>query len=1610
MATLKNRSKVNKKFILLICGFFVFAVFVLGGIYYWSYAAAPERNIRIGDECVIAAQAAEIAGNQEEAYKKYQEALSRYGRSLNKRQNNLAYSQKLIDTLDLMTPKTSSDAQELYQRRIAYMQKQTRAAPGDARVWIKLAKTLMERAQIFDSSNLWQEVVELCDDALLKIPQSDPSFVEIEGIRIESLLKEEEIFTADVRLETETAAVNYLKERPQDTKVWSGLLRSIESDIGRLATSSRISESQARALEFERVLAQAKAAVPANPLIGIEEVRYLIRQRQLKNPTVTPLAIRTAFNPLLWKNGDRESKDFQIETTLSGNVLSEIATIASAIQDTVALDRAIGALQNFVNTHPNAMMELNAIGKLQKSADQFDAALATFEQVLAMPKSKVSLIAAFSDELKASALEDMFSIEFGQWQMAQTLVLKAEAFKKAQAIRDRLIAVSVGRDGELAILRADARLAFARGDYLSAITKTEEIFARQKKVPADLFLLSAISLAERGEQGAALLKINSAIAEYPESAQFYLIRAGIEIKLGRLMDAKRSITKMLSIDPENIEAQTILTQLKKVSSDGTLNLGDPVVKILGDAELTATEGDVVNAVAQIQAALAQYPTDLRLQRTQIQWLLFLGNLPEAQQAVNQFLVANPNDPILRQLKILSAIPKALDRVKVFVNEPNPDGTVRSEGEKAVALALGLTSLRDSLKSRIASTSQENMPALTLEISEVASAAKEALVKAVELEPGDSSLIDRLYSESLNDKSTEQADKLVLQAEKYCKEKAIPILLRGRIALERNDFKAAIESFEQAVLIPGATAAAYRLLGLAREKSGDIEGAREAYSISYERRPNDIVTIQLYTALLLKSGKTTEARQVMRAAMLAMPESVAIRNAYFSMEAVYGNMAQSILERRRMYSVRPSDSENARQLMKLLLEVAPSRELILKSDGTEMYQPKEWDSMDRMRQEQALKSLAEINAAEAAELYAVLLKINPNDRATIRTYAASMLRAGRGIEGESILKEVAENATGENAWQFWIDLGEQQLQSNRIREAIISLTKAIELDQTPTSIASMQVSNLWSDRRQPVRALEVLDAAYLKKPTVTLARMIAGLRLETRNFAGARAMMSEIGKLTAAQAPSFSDRLLAADIANAELDESFLKLNETEYNRIDGEFQKLIEEAIRLEPANPLPFVVRASSFQRRFQRSGKVDSMIQAKSDIGRAIELQGNYWPATRLLASLQLDNGQIDESIQTVRRFIEQNPRLVEARRALVAYQLASGDSLSAIQTVKEILKLEPKNIIWLQLISEAHLSASLKLDAAKDNEDIFQISRNPDSLLQAILFRATNSPPDFEGILLALKMAPTLIQTVPFLQMIAAASIAGTAETESQRNQGIIQLREIYKAVEKSNGALTDPWILAVSALYPPKTSEKFEPFVLDACGNKPDSSLNRALAQQYIDVGPSGFPKARQYAIRALESAANEEDKLNALRVVAGVEYKQGNYAEAAKLFEQALAIRPDDLPIINNVAYLEAGNLKTVPQAIERARKAAAVNPINPDLMDTLGFALMRAGELPEAVHLLRRSARLQPTAMVYAHLAEALQLSGRSDEAKASLKIAVGLKPDAEAQEAIDKIIKSIRE
>jgi uncharacterized protein HemY len=82
----------------------------------------------------------------------------------------------------------------------------------------------------------------------------------------------------------------------------------------------------------------------------------------------------------------------------------------------------------------------------------------------------------------------------------------------------------------------------------------------------------------------------------------------------------------------------------------------------------------------------------------------------------------------------------------------------------------------------------------------------------------------------------------------------------------------------------------------------------------------------------------------------------------------------------------------------------------------------------------------------------------------------------------------------------------------------------------------------------------------------------------------------------------------------------------------------------------------------------------------------------------------------------------------------------------------------------------------------------------------------------------------------------------------------------------------------------------------------------------------------------------------------------------------------------------------------------AVNPVNVDLMDTLGYALAKKGEYPEAIGLLRRASRVQANPTTFAHLAMAQLRGGFREDAIASLTRAKALKPDEDAQREIDAI------
>ena len=169
--------------------------------------------------------------------------------------------------------------------------------------------------------------------------------------------------------------------------------------------------------------------------------------------------------------------------------------------------------------------------------------------------------------------------------------------------------------------------------------------------------------------------------------------------------------------------------------------------------------------------------------------------------------------------------------------------------------------------------------------------------------------------------------------------------------------------------------------------------------------------------------------------------------------------------------------------------------------------------------------------------------------------------------------------------------------------------------------------------------------------------------------------------------------------------------------------------------------------------------------------------------------------------------------------------------------------------------------------------------------------------------------------------------------------------------------------------------------------------------------------------------------------------QGRTDEAAEQFRASLLIRPDDLPANMDLGTYEHGR-GNLPAAIARyqmvaqhagnlgVRAAAYSNlgsayrqmgklsqaklcfeealhwaPRQPMAMVGLGLIAEKDGDFPEAVQQFSHAMAVEPTDVGYLLLAHALQLQGRSDDAKAILDRVARLSPNlAEAQKTADAL------
>jgi Flp pilus assembly protein TadD len=120
-----------------------------------------------------------------------------------------------------------------------------------------------------------------------------------------------------------------------------------------------------------------------------------------------------------------------------------------------------------------------------------------------------------------------------------------------------------------------------------------------------------------------------------------------------------------------------------------------------------------------------------------------------------------------------------------------------------------------------------------------------------------------------------------------------------------------------------------------------------------------------------------------------------------------------------------------------------------------------------------------------------------------------------------------------------------------------------------------------------------------------------------------------------------------------------------------------------------------------------------------------------------------------------------------------------------------------------------------------------------------------------------------------------------------------------------------------------------------------------------------------------------------------------WARAEADFLKALELAPDQPQVLNYLGYSWTEQGRNMVRARQMIERAAAQLPNDGSIADSLGWVVLRQGDVPAAVRHLERAVELEPgDATINAHLGDAYQAAGRSLEAQFQWRRALTLKPE----------------
>lgn len=560
-----------------------------------------------------------------------------------------------------------------------------------------------------------------------------------------------------------------------------------------------------------------------------------------------------------------------------------------------------------------------------------------------------------------------------------------------------------------------------------------------------------------------------------------------------------------------------------------------------------------------------------------------------------------------------------------------------------------------------------------------------------------------------------------------------------------------------------------------------------------------------------------------------------------------------------------------------------------------------------------------------------------------------------VEGVS---QALQKFPGKEASLYQLATANMALRKKDIAGAQVAINRAIELD--PKSAEAQQAAGVLALlQKKPGEAGEKLKMASDLSPPRSTVQMIYAEYL--RQHEGPAAATTFLNKLT--------DR--APDFLPAWIFLARIVFAEKKYDEVS----KILESVFFRDPQNIDARMLQSDAWLVQNETT-------KATEALERLDTTYPGLAPVKYRLAQAYLKENKLSQASTALDQALAANTEFVEAILLKAQLNLRTGNAAGAIASLEELVKKRAEVKPALLLLADSYRAAGRLDDAANIFEEQIRISPSapePYFFLGVVRQQQKKTEEARQSFRKVLELAPDNILAIGQLidldlQEKDFPAATRLVQAQLQENPKAAPLHLLDGRIQMAQ----HEWQKAETAL-------------------KQSLALDAGLSQAYEMLVSVYLATDRlSDALREIETVLSKApENKGALMTLAVIQEKQKRYEKASETYEKLLALDPNFVPALNNLAYLCAERLGRFDKSYELARKARSLDSTSPAVADTLGWALFKRGDYQQALALLEESvAKSTGSPEIGYHLGMTHYMMGHENAARTAFQKAIAAKED----------------